>query len=397
MNLMAKALLASLLTVPIASYAEPPSVTLYLLGYQIPDERRMSVVEQDIQAFNIYQQNRVKATYFNPMNQSAPQSKRDAFESLDPYTLTLCDFSDFSYCLSQIKNNTESYRQSIETLEPVFHDIDKLRQANSSELKSVFPSNLQLMSSPLPSYQLITKTLLTKNALIFHDDPKQALIQICADVAFGKSLIRSQQNLIQSMVGTMIVHSQLDLLAQSSQPLPSSCQQALTPMKRAGTSMCPLVKSESRQMTNEIMATPRTPILFSRRASIKQLEKWAQPYCADERLVSIYRDKRMPAILIEAYKPLFFNKIGALLLNVAMPDYSAYQYRLQDANAHLRLWQAALSAQCNTDSAHYVESVAKGWQPTRQLRLDSQRLTIDTYDKSTYPQLSLQCRIFAKN
>lgn len=397
MNLYVKALLASTITVSVISYAEPAAVTLYLLGYDLPDEQRMSVVDQDIEAFRSYQKKRIEATFLSPANEDTPKSKRETFSSINTNDLKLCDFKDIDNCLTQIDTDAKPYHSAIKMLKPVFEDIDKLRLADSSELKSVFPSNLQLMSTPIPPYQLLTNTLLTKNVIAYHDNPQQALTQICEDVAFGKSIVRSQQSLIQSMIGTMIVHSQLDLLSKSSQSLPQNCQEALKPMDSAGTSMCSLVASESRQMANEMMAVPRTPILFNRLATLEQIVKGLQPYCNKERIKLNFDDQLMPIVPQEEYNPIFFNKIGGILLNIARPDYRVYQQRLQDANARLQLWQAALNPQCSNDSERYINLIAKNWQPTRRLRLDNQRLAIDNYDKNAYPQLSVECRKFAQN
>lgn len=400
MKLYIRILMTGLLALSTSVHAESPTTTLYLLGYDIPKHQRTNVVTQDIAAFEKYQQKRIDATFFNQTTDSTPKSKRDGYPSIDIRDITLCDINASEDCLTQISQNPEPYRQSIKKLKPVLIDIDKLRQSDSRQLKSIFPSHLQLLGMHLPSYQMLPTPLFTKNALAYHDSQKsgsleQVSAQICEDIAFGKSLITSQQSLISSMIGKSILHSQLNLLATSSNPLPQNCKNALQPMTTDGISMCPLVKSENQPLINEIVGTASIPILFSHRASIKQINKWERPYCKTTWLEKVAEDLPMQTPTIEAYRPILFNRIGSDFINLLMPNYTFYQHSLQDANAHLRLWQAALDPQCTSDIEHHINSLDTQWHPARNLHLNEEKhLIINTYDTRRFAKLSVGCKSF---
>ncbi|MGP9491006.1 hypothetical protein [Psychrobacter sp. AOP7-B1-24] len=398
MKLYIRILMTGLLALSTSVHAESPTTTLYLLGYDIPKHQRANVVAQDIAAFEKYQQKRIDSTFFNQTTDPTPKSKRDDYPSIDIRDMTLCDINASEDCLTQISKNPKPYRQSIKKLKPVLIDIDKLRQSDSRQLKSIFPSHLQLLGMHLPSYQMLPTPLLTKNALAYHDSQKsgnseQVSAQICEDIAFGKSLITSQQSLISSMIGKSILHSQLDILATSSNPLPQNCKNALQPMTTDNISMCPLVKSENQPLINEIVGTASIPILFSRRASIKQINQWERPYCKTTWLEKVAEDLPMQTPTIEEYSPILFNRIGSDFLNLLMPNYTFYQHNLQDANAHLRLWQAALDPQCTSDIEHHINSLDTQWHPARNLHLDEKKyLTINTYDTRRLSKLSVSCK-----
>lgn len=399
-NLCGRVLVFSLLAISTLIHAESPAAKLYLLGYEIPKHQRTNVVTQDIAAFEKYQQKRMDSTFFNQMTDPTPKSKRDDYPSIDIRDLTLCDINASADCLTQISKNPKPYRQSIQRLKPVLKDIDELRQSDSQELKNIFPSHLQLLGMHLPSYQMLPTPLLTENTLAYYDsqksgNSKQVLAQICEDIDFGKSLIASQQSLISSMIGKLILHSQLDLLAASSEPLPQNCKNALQPMTTDDISICPLVKSENQPLINEIMGTANIPILFSRRASIKQINKWQRPYCETQWLEKAAKDVPVLAPTIKEYRPILFNRIGSDFLNLLMPNYTIYQHQIQDVNAHLRLWQAALDPQCTSDIEHHINSLDTQWYFARNLHLDEEKhLTINTYDTRHFAKLSVGCKSF---
>lgn len=397
-NLCGRVLVFSLLAISTLIHAESPAAKLYLLGYDIPIQQRANVVTQDIAAFAKYQQKRMDSTFFNQMTDPTPKSKRDDYPSIDIRDLTLCDINASADCLTQISKNPKPYRQSIQRLKPVLKDIDELRQSDSQELKNIFPSHLQLLGMHLPNYQMLPTPLLTENTLAYYDsqksgNSKQVLAQICEDIDFGKSLIASQQSLISSMIGKLILHSQLGLLAASSEPLPQNCKNALQPMTTDDISICPLVKSENQPLINEIMGTANIPILFSRRASTKQINKWQRPYCETQWLKKVAKDVPVLAPTIKEYRPILFNRIGSDFLNLLMPNYTIYQHQIQDVNAHLRLWQAALDPQCTSNIEHYTKSLDTQWHSARKIRVyEGKYLAINTYDTRRFSKLIVSCK-----
>ena len=146
------------------------------------------------------------------------------------------------------------------------------------------------------------------------------------------------------------------------------------------------------------------PVLFSHDASIKLINKDTQLFCNSEWKNKVKNDEFISSPIKDLKVNKLFNRTGSVLINIARVDYSQYQNRLLDLNAHLRLWQAAIDPQCqdavsnsevlenlfikknsnaSTSLVNYLNSLLIDLSYLRALQVNDQKqLTITAYDQS---------------
>lgn len=394
---------------------ESVAITLYLLGYEVPKSERERVVAQDIKIFESHLQKRASSykVGLDFFEIESPKYQRDLYHSTEVSNLTLCDFGDSVSCLNNIADNPAPYRQSLETLSHVMNDIDTLRQSGSSELVSVFPDNLRSNLEPTTNYQYFIKPLTTQSALAYYDNPNIGLNTVCDNISFSKKLIQSKDSMLQTFIGVKLLKNNLEILENSTELLPYSCSDALKPMTTRTVSICPTVNSEARSFKNMLLSINEIPILFSHEASIKLVNEDTQLFCNAEWTNKVKNDEFTSYPIVDIKNSKLFNRIGSMFVNItnitnitniAKVDYSDYQNRLLDANANLRLWQAAIDPQCqdavsnpevldslfmgeysnaNAPLVNYLNTFLEGLNRVRALHVnDQKRLTITAYDQS---------------
>lgn len=384
-----------------AARAEDPAATLYLLGYDVPVTQREQVLTQDVATLKADLNTRYTAPLWRIIQGKAepspPQLARDTYPDLDIAPFTLCSAHAVDDCISDISANPQPYRDSLHTLAPLLRDIDHLEHSQAEALRSPFQGELASVYAPLPSYQYLIRPLLTRNAVALHDDPAQGAAQTCTAINFGKNLIRSHDSLIQTMIGATILDQQLDLLAHYPQShLPEACQSALQPLDSTAISLCPLMQYEADFYNDTIRSLPNIPPLLSHTYTNHRIQQQLAPYCSAAWQHNLSADRMAKLAAHEAQPPrsdCLLNVIGCTLSDVAASDYSVYQNRLQDSNAHLRLWQATRNPACAQDPAAYLKHIAPDWADARHLHLDQQgRLSIDTYYTDKRQHIRVACQ-----
>ncbi|MBV7434796.1 hypothetical protein KRX19_07120 [Cardiobacteriaceae bacterium TAE3-ERU3] len=386
-----------LLFIATTTWAEDPATTLYLLGYDIPTEQRQQVVAQDVAAIKTDIAERSKAPLWRIIQGKEappyPQPSRDTYPNIDLRPLTLC--RKVNDCPQDIAQNPQSFHDSLKTLAPVLRDIDDLQHSPSAALHTPFQGELATFHSPIPAYQYLIQPLVTRNAIMLQDDLEQGTIQACISINFGKNLIRSQSNLVQSIIGATLIDYNLDLLAHYPQRnLPEQCQSALQPLDSTTISLCPLMQYETNLNTNIIHTLPNIPFLLSHNHTIALMDEQYAQYCSNIWQQNISLDHIATAVITDhtPRKQCLLNTIGCILNDIEKPDYSAYQNRLQDSNAYLRLWQAAHDPDCQQDPTAYIAKIAPTWAEQRNLHLDDNRLTINTYNRQRRKHISVACQ-----
>lgn len=381
------------------------TVTLYLLGYDVPKSERERVVVKDIAIFNKYLKKHAAIKDIDELlEEKSPTYQRSTYKTVRLSALTLCESNYPLKCLKNIEDNHTPYTESLKSIPYVIDGIDTLKKSDASELVSVFPDNLWFTSAPIPDYNYLTRTLMTQSVLAHYKDPYSGSKTVCDNISFSKKLIQSKHSLIQTMVGVKLLNSYLDLLAHSTGPLSLSCTEALIPMTAKEISVCPEVKNEAKQLKNMLLSFDETPILFSHDASIKLVDEDTQLFCNAEWTNNIKDDEITSYPINDIKTAVLFNRTGSMLVNMAKVDYSDYQNRLLDTNAHLRLWQAAIDPQCqdavsnpevldslfmgeyshaNAPLVNYLNTFLADLNRIRAPRIDDQkRFTITAYDQS---------------
>lgn len=393
----------SLCLTPIIGHAESAATTLYLLGYDVPMDKREKVVSADIKilAQNL-RRNAATKSIDEMLNMESLEYQRDTYNWVRVSDLTLCDYEGSVKCLKDIQDNPAPFRQSLAKLSLAMSDIDSLRKRSGSEFVSIFPDRLRSAHEPISGYQYLLKPLTTQSALAYYDNPNAGLKTVCDNISFGKKLIQSKNNLIQTMIGTKLTKNNLDLLEYTTEPLPRSCVEALQPMVTKDILICPLINSEALQFKNLLLSFDEIPILFSHDASIELINKDTQLFCNNEWLSKVSNDEMTLSPMKDLKPNKLFNRTGSMLVNIARVDYSHYQNRLLDLNANLRLWQAAIDPRCNNASDNYKQTINSQWHPARQLAIDNkQRLTIIAYHQDNkaddrlqeLEKISTSCRV----
>ena len=343
-----------------AGDAESAATTLYLLGYDVPEDQRKQVVAQDIATLKEYSDKHAAIKDVNVFfEDNSPKYKRDDYDSVNVSSLTLCDFRDAVGCLERVNNDPEPYRQSLEALSLAMRDIDILRQHSGQELVSVVPDALRSSHEIMTNHQYLLRPLTTQSALAYHDDPSTGLTAMCDNISFGKKLIQSKDSTLQTFIGVGLVNNNLDLLEHAKEALPQSCVKALQPMALTDISVCPIVKSEALWLKNLLLSLDETPVLFSHDASMKLINEDVQRFCNAEWISKVKNDELTTYPTIDTKIPVLLNRRGNMLVNIARLDYPQYQHRLLDLNARLRLWQAAIDPQCKAavDNPEVLDSM----------------------------------------
>ncbi len=387
------------------SHVRSAATTLYLLGYDVPMNEREKVVSADIEILNKNLRRHAAVKSFDEMlNMKSLEYQRDTYDSVRISDLTLCDYTGTVKCLKDIQSNPTPFRQSLAKLSLAMSNIDTLRKHSGHELASVFPDRLRSAQEPISGYQYFLKPLTTQSALAYYDNPITGLKTVCDNISFSKKLIQSDDNLIQTFMGVGLLKNNLEILEHTTESLPYSCAEALQPMATKDILICPLVNSEALQLKNLLLNLDQTPILFSHKASIKLIDKDIQLFCNNEWSSKVSNDEMTSSPMKDLKLNKLFNRTGSILVNIARADYSSYQNRLLDANASLRLWQAAIDPQCqnavnnpkvlnrlfmgkyssvNTELFNYLNTLLNDLNRVRALRVDNQkRLSIVAYDQS---------------
>ena len=385
---------------------ESVAITLYLLGYDVPKSERERVVAKDIAIFKKYLKEHAAIKNIDELfEERSPTYQRSTYKTVKLSALTLCEFNYPLKCLKSIEDNHTPYTESLKSIPYVINDINTLKKSDAGELVSVFPDNLWFASTPIPDYNYLTRPLMTQSVMAHYKDPYSGSKTVCDNISFSKKLIQSKHSLIQTMVGVKLLNSHLDLLANSTEPISLSCTEALIPMTAQEISICPEVKNEAKQLKNLLLSLDETPILFNHNASIKQINEDTQLFCNSEWTYKVNNDEMTSYPIVDIKNSKLFNRTGSMLVNVAKVDYSDYQNRLLDANANLRLWQAAIDPQCqdavsnpevldslfmgeysnaNAPLVNYLNTFLDSLNRVRALHVnDQKRLTITAYDQSS--------------
>ncbi len=412
-NAMTKALIVlSALLTGFGARAESPKpawtksqAALYTLGYDIASDDWDSVVTADID----YLQTHPSSSYKEGETPETPITKRPKI----PFKQLNCTKS--KNCLAMLKKQQAELAKLATKQHNLWQQLDVL----SAQAKTENP--YAGFASPIPKERLDFWTLTTnyatllsglnaRSALAYADSPRRGVLQTCDNIAVGKALMGSRATLINRIIGVHLVSTQLrlldEMLVDSKAKLPKACQTLLKPLPTERLFLCHS-DEELVMMLNTLKNVPemsklqdaKTGALGKLTASaIWNVEaaqgmakkQWQRHLCGEDLLQSVQNDNpehplnEMEFGMLECAQNVIYCKVLSQLMPVS--DYIGYQYRLQDANAYLRLWQAAIAA----DAACELDE--KAWNKARRLTFyNTGKVGIRFYSKRIHDQGAVDC------
>ena len=330
---------------------------LYTVGHDVPEAERAAVLAEDVRRFSaVPAQGEGPGSTWTSALQDWPalgQSRED-----DPAWCSLREPG----CLQRVRAAPQAYAGLIGRNAALLDRAAAL--AAWDHFQSPFPARLD---SPLPAYQLLTRSL-TRDAWRFaNGEVEAALAGACAGVAQGRGLIAAGDSLIGSMVGAALVDGNATLLAEMlaelprGHPLPPQCEAAFALPLPTAEAVCRAMLAEGRFATEGMRhqvgasvaaaaAERNLPVRGTRllldpeRTAARGAPKFAW-YCGDQARDQIAADRPLhdptppPSTWTLACAS---NIIGCILMDIAAPAYADYGQRLQDADARLRTLAALL-------------------------------------------------------
>lgn len=335
------------------SYEGPDGFpALYTLGYEVPENKWKTVVDEDVRRFNVAKAKAVKNGAVD-IHWTSHLDDYDRLPASEPNSLAACN-SESGDCLEMVRANKATYANFVHTNQVALDQASSL--VKYDHFRDAFPVRAPQFLKPIPQYQHIGR-LPIRNALLFIEgDTTTALMGACSDILLGQKMVSSSDSLIVSMVGASLIKRSATLVTDMlseippTAPLPNICSKAFSVQPRTQQPVCRAMMGEGRMILSAFLDStahnqakkdsPWMARTFNpRRTALRMAPDYTQ-YCQEEVGMQIKTDVPVSHSIPERSLweiECVANATGCILDNVAQPEYWNYARRLQDADA---IWRA---------------------------------------------------------
>lgn len=251
-------------------------------------------------------------------------------------------------CLAQVRADPQRFIDAHAGHEGLHARLARLAAAERFE--SPFRPTSAVFLVPVPAYGLVLDATSAHALAYVQGDIEGALHGACQGLQLGRRLLPGGGTLLDSSVGTRLLQSNAQLLADmlvelpADHPLPPACAQAMQPLAAQEQSLCRAMQGEFAMGRASIESSAQEwagVLVLDRPATLARMAGnlgWACGEAATRALADD-RPLQVPAPAQRDFGCLA-NMMGCVLTDIAGPVYPAYAARAQDAAAQVRLLAA---------------------------------------------------------
>ena len=377
----------------VAMMSEPAVVdgenafpAVWLLGYEVPEDRIEAVAADDVRRFEV----EAERLPVGGMVGDFASRASEEFTILVPEGRpddAWCSFNQD--CLAHVRQHQARLAEQETRLQALHAQVANLR--DHGYYRNAFPYR---MDAPFPAHLgSVPRAALTYGAMLFdRGDVEGGLDAVCQVAAAWRPLVANSDSLVVSMVADRVHDNASRLFAgmlasQDPQaPLPESCRVAFAAPDVGEASICEAMKGEFRLVSAHLTTgglaggepLPWHAVLtYDAEASRGRLAQYHARACDVAANQHLARDVAFTSAPVSDGFELecVANFIGCVLTSVAAPAYDDYHRRAQDHLMRMRLMATLLWLRSRDTDARPLEAQlavrpAGLRSPARELQLD---------------------------
>lgn len=366
---------------------------LWALPYAVPAAQQQAVLEEDVSRFR----QRPAGAAFHSV---AGRYRR--IPDWPSASVPRCGWNDDD-CLDKVRMRRQDYAAALATQAPLLAAMPVPQ--GPADYRSPFPPSPDL---PLPEFALL-RTPLAHHALDFVDGRVDlALTGVCNDAGVARILLRSDDNLITSLIGAAMLRGNARLFAAMlaelppQHALPAQCAQAFTPLQADEVSLCGPLRGEARwafsafdELASDRRAVPQrwydavlVRLAFDAERSKAAVAPRYTRACAADVRAALAEDRLPTAAQLSVpdapSMACVANMVGCAVASISPPEFARYQASLQDTAATMRLLSALLwlrehSAAPPQQRLNGLPGALRGRQRPIQATADGQSVQVALY------------------